>query len=159
VFTTSSFFSEFSGTLIFSYLEEELNEIEEDDLVIELQGSDGNWTSYPAEKDFTTNTISFTFLTPVTFKAITASKSGQTLTVERKNSSNLAISVYPNPVADRLFIQANEGFHAELFTVLGKKVLRTEQSQIDIKTLENGIYILNITTDNNHQTFFKIIKK
>lgn len=159
VFSSSGLISSFSGTVSFSYLEGELNGIDEDKLVLEVQGDDDSWTSYAGTVDMPNNTISFTFLDPVSFKSITASDSGATLTVEGTSGNLRALSVYPNPTAEHIYIHTNKEFHADLFNNQGKKIISTQQSKIDIREFKNGVYMLRITTHNNQPTTFKIIKK
>ena len=156
VYTTTALLTNFTGTLTFSYLDGELNNITESDLVLELQAGDDSWTSYNGT--VTNNTISFTFDTPVSFKAVTASASGATLTIEDINPAGSSILVYPNPTADRIYIQADTNSKAELYDLLGRKVRSTNQSQIDMSTLSRGNYILQVKTQNKTQSF-KIIKQ
>lgn len=156
VYTTTALLSNFTGTLTFSYLDGELNNITENELVLELQADDDSWMSYNAT--VTNNTISYTFDTPVSFKAVTASASGATLTIEDINPAGSSILVYPNPTADRIYIQTDTDTKAELFDLMGRKVRSTNQSQIDMSTLSRGNYILQVTTQNKTQSF-KIIKQ
>ena len=108
VYTSSALLSGFTGTLTFSYLDgEELNGLDESELVLELQADDGSWTSYPATLDTTANTVSYSFNDAVSFKAVTASAAGATLTIEDINPSDSSIFIYPNPTADRIYIQAD----------------------------------------------------
>ena len=107
VYTSSALLSGFTGTLTFSYLDGELNVIDESELVLELQADDGSWTSYPATLDTTANTVSYSFNDAVSFKAVTASAAGATLTIEDINPSDSSIFIYPNPTADRIYIQAD----------------------------------------------------
>ena len=97
VYNTSALLSGFTGTLTFSYLDGELNGIAEGDLVMELQADDDSWTTYVGAVDQTNNTVSYTFTEAVSFKAVTASASGATLTVEDILQPQSGISVYPNP--------------------------------------------------------------
>ncbi len=61
VYSSSALLSAFTGTLTFSYLEGELNNITESDLVLELQADDDSWTSYVGTVDEANNTVSYTF--------------------------------------------------------------------------------------------------
>ena len=158
VYSSTALLSGFTGTLNFSYLEGELNGIEEADLVLELQSDDDSWTSYTGTRDETNNTVSYTFNDPVSFKAVTASAAGATLTIEDINPAGSSILVYPNPTADRIYIQADTNSKAELFDLMGRKVRSTNQSQMDMSTLSSGNYILQVKTQNKTQSF-KIIKQ
>ena len=65
-------------------------------------------------------------------------------------ASNLAI--YPNPVKDVLTIEGNYTT-VDVFDMFGKLVLSSEYTKnINVSTLANGIYMLNITTEKGIQT-------
>ena len=159
VYNTSALLSGFTGTLTFSYLDEELNGINEGDLVMELQADDDSWTTYVGAVDQTNNTVSYTFTEAVSFKAVTASASGATLTVEDILQPQSGISVYPNPTANRIYIQGENILQAELFDLRGRKVKSTTQNQLDLSDTGSGSFILKVTTDNNKTKSFKIIKR
>lgn len=158
VYSSSALLSGFTGTLTFSYLDGELNGIAESELVLELQADDDSWTSYTGTRDETNNTVSYTFNDPVSFKAVTASAAGATLTVEDISPTASSIYVYPNPTANRIYIQADNIKKAELFDLMGRRVHSTNQSQIDMSNLSSGNYILQVKTRNKTQSF-KIIKQ
>ena len=159
VYSSAALLSGFTGTLTFSYLDGELNNIAEGDLVLELQGDDDSWTSYVGARDDTNNTVSYTFNDAVSFKAITASAAGATLTIEDLSPAANGIYVYPNPTANRVYIQADNLIKAALFDLMGRKVLETNQDQIDISNMSSGSYILQVTTQNNTTESFKIIRQ
>lgn len=159
VYSSSALLSGFTGTLTFSYLEGELNGISEGDLVLELQAEDDSWTTYEATVDEVNNSVSYTFNDPVSFKAVTASAAGATLTIEDLSPAESSIYVYPNPTANRIYIQADNIIKAELFDLMGRKVKATHQNQIDVSDMNNGSFILQVTTKNNNTQSFKIIKR
>ena len=159
VYSTSALLSGFTGTLTFSYLDEELNGINEGDLVMELQADDDSWSTYVGTVDQANNTVSYTFTEAVSFKAVTASASGATLTVEDILQPQSGISVYPNPTANRIYIQGENILQAELFDLRGRKVKATNQKQIDMSDIGSGSFILKVTTDKNNTKSFKIIKR
>jgi len=159
VYSSSALLSGFTGTLTFSYLEGELNDIAEADLILELQADDDSWTTYGGTVDEVNNTVSYTFNDPVSFKAVTASSSDATLTVEDIYPLDSRISVYPNPTANRIYIQGENILQAELFDLRGRKVKATNQKQIDLSDITSGSFILKVTTDNNKTKSFKIIKR
>ena len=158
VYSSTDLLTGFTGTLNFSYLEGELNGIEEADLVLELQGADDSWTSYNGTVDETNNMVNYTFNDAVSFKAVTASAAGATLTIEDLSPAASSIYVYPNPTANRIFIQSESITKAELFDLMGRKVIETNQDQIDLSNISIGSYILQVTTQNKTQSF-KIIKQ
>ena len=159
VYNSSALLSGFTGTLTFSYIEGELNDIAETDLVLELQADDDSWITYGGTVDEVNNTVSYTFNDPVSFKAVTASSSDATLTVEYIYPLDSRISVYPNPTANRIYIQGENITKAELFDLRGRKVKAPNQKQIDLSDITSGSFILKVTTDNNYTKSFKIIKE
>jgi hypothetical protein len=159
VYSTTALLSDFTGTLTFSYLEGELNGIAEGNLVLELQADDDSWTSYNGTVNETNNTVSYTFNDAVSFKAVTASAAGATLTIEDISPTTSSIYVYPNPTANRIYIQAYNIEKAELFDLMGRKVMETTQDQLDLSNISSGSYILQVTTQNNTTETFKIIKQ
>ena len=159
VYSTTALLSGFTGTLTFSYLDGELNGIAEGDLVLELQSDDDSWTSYTGTVDETNNSVSYTFTDAVSFKAVTASAAGATLTIEDISPTTSSIYVYPNPTANRIYIKADNIIKAELFDLTGRKVLETNQDQLDLGNLNNGSFILQVTTEKISTQSFKIIKR
>lgn len=159
VYSTTALLSRFTGTLTFSYLDGELNDIAEGDLVLELQADDDSWTSYTGTVNETNNTVSYTFTDAVSFKAVTASAAGATLTIEDLSPAAGSIHVYPNPTANRIYIQAENVTKAALFDLMGRRVRTTNQDQIDLSNISSGSYILQVTTQNNTTQTFKIIKQ
>jgi len=159
VYSSSALLSGFTGTLTFSYLDGELNGIAEADLVLELQADDDSWTSYNGTVNETNNTVSYTFNDAVSFKAVTASAAGSTLTIEDLSPAASSIYVYPNPTANRVYIQAKDITKAELFDLMGRRVHSTNQDQIDLSNISSGSYILQVTTQNNTTQTFKVIKQ
>ena len=158
VYNITGLFSGFTGTLTFSYLDGELNGIDENTLRLELQADDDSWSTYEGVLNPTANTVSYTFNEAISFKAVTASAANATLTVEDLNAAPSRIVVYPNPTADRIYIQAENITKAVLFDLMGRRVRATNQDQIDLSGITSGSYILQVTTDNNTKSF-KIIKQ
>jgi hypothetical protein len=159
VFNTTDLLADYTGTLTFSYLDVDLNDIAEENLALELQAEDDSWTSYTGAVDETNKTVSYTFSEAVSFKAITAASSNATLTATAVHAGLSSILVYPNPTADRIYIKIEKTFNAELFDLTGRKIQQTNQKQLDMSSLSSGVYILNLTTENNKIQSFKILKK
>ncbi|MCZ4317736.1 T9SS type A sorting domain-containing protein [Aequorivita viscosa] len=72
------------------------------------------------------------------------------------------IKIYPNPTDGLLYIDANTEsiIGATVFDILGKKVLQLQgnKQQVDISSLESGMYFLNLKTESG-QFNQKVIKK
>ena len=56
-----------------------------------------------------------------------------------------AIEVYPNPATNLIFIEAEAGTTANLYTLDGKFVTSTDQSEINVSNIESGNYIIVLT--------------
>lgn len=74
------------------------------------------------------------------------------------------LHLFPNPVKDILTINlANQSFNSyKIYNLTGQIVLnytQNNQNQINVSTLENGIYFIKITTDNGKSITKKVIKK
>ena len=60
------------------------------------------------------------------------------------------ISLYPNPTSTSFKIQLSNRLELEsieIYNLVGKKVLRTKESLINVTDLSSGIYFIKITTD------------
>jgi hypothetical protein len=127
-------------------------------LVLEAKSSDGSWTSYSGTVDPSNNSITYEFTSAVSFESITASQDGSTLTIENLDLLD-GIYIYPNPTADKIYISSNEFLTAEIFNVVGQKILTTTNNTIDMTEFVSGTYALRITTSDKKSKTFKIIKK
>ncbi|MCK5815541.1 MAG: hypothetical protein KAH07_06320, partial [Flavobacteriaceae bacterium] len=81
VFNNANSIDTFSGDLILYYEDDKLNGIDENDLVLEVQDSNGEWIHYNATKDPTLNSLTQTFNSPINFLSVTASSFDATLPV------------------------------------------------------------------------------
>lgn len=76
------------------------------------------------------------------------------------NQKEILASIYPNPVQSVLNIQINQPFNdlqVTIFDVNGKICLKSDTQQINISTLEKGVYFVKVNVDGKSQAF-KIIK-
>ena len=147
------------GVVTLKYDDADLNGITEADLVLELQSSDGSWTSYtPSSVDTNNNAISYDFTSAVSFKAITASSSSATLTITDDDLFD-NIRVFPNPTMDYLNIMSPDTYNAEIFNASGQKLISTSKNKIDIRSISNGNYFLKLKDSKNNIKTFTIIKK
>ena len=158
VYELSDELSNYSGTLTFSYLDNELNNIVESDLVLEVLNTNGVWTSVPASIDEANNTLSYDFTEFVGFTSVTASDVSATLTVKPVLLDGY-VRVYPNPTTDFLHIVSNTAQKATLFNTAGQKLLETNNAtKLDVIDLPSGVYLLNLQNNQNQISTFKIIK-
>lgn len=108
---------------------------------------------------------------PSDHKAVTASilipAPVETSNISTRINSALEVRVFPNPTSDIINIISPENSHAEIEivnvegeTVLKKneKLIAGNSSLFDISKLSNGVYFLNITSNQKCQTI-KLVKK
>jgi hypothetical protein len=159
VHSTTNSLENYLGVVTLKYDDTDLNGITEEDLVLEVQSSDGSWTSYnPTSLDTDNNAITYDFTSAVSFKSITASSSLATLII---NDDDLLdnIRVFPNPTMDYINIMSPDTYNAEIFNAAGQKLISTDKNKIDIRSISNGNYFLKIKDNNNNIKTFTIIKK
>ena len=75
----------------------------------------------------------------------------------QKIEDEVQIKIYPNPSSNFLNIESDiEIKKVELINIQGQKIVETNQSQLDLTDIPNGIYFLRV---NDVHGLFKIIKK
>lgn len=159
VHSTNTPLENYLGIVTLIYDDADLNGITEADLVLELQSSDGSWTSYtPSSLDTDNNAISYDFTSAVSFQSITASSSSATLTITDDDLLD-SIRVFPNPTMDYINVLSPESHNVEIFNAAGQKLMSTNKNKIDIRFISNGNYFLKIKDTNNNIKTFTIIKK
>ncbi len=77
--------------------------------------------------------------------------SSDATTYVSEDLSNNAISIYPNPTSD--FITINHSGVKQIYSLVGKKIFETNNKNINVSELAQGIYIIRI--DNQNIRFFK----
>jgi len=159
VHSTTSVIENYIGVVTLNYDDADLNGISEADLVLELQSSDGSWTSYtPSSVDADNNAISYDFTSAISFQSITASSSSATLTITDDDLFD-SIRVFPNPTMDFINIFSTDTYNVEIFNAAGQKLISTNKNKIDIRFISNGNYFLKLKDSNNNIKTFTIIKK
>ena len=81
----------------------------------------------------------------------------------KDNSSQLNVSLYPNPLkGDVLNIKTTYALQVEVYDVLGKRILKenidANNKSINVSSLNKGIYLVRLTTENMQATK-KLIKQ
>ncbi|XZF13926.1 T9SS type A sorting domain-containing protein [Chitinophagaceae bacterium MMS25-I14] len=73
------------------------------------------------------------------------------------------VRVYPNPVKDRLTIEADKKYEITLFDALGREMLRekinTHSTTIGLQQFPAGIYLLQFTGDTGRKGMTRIVKE
>lgn len=81
--------------------------------------------------------------------------------IDNQNISDF-VKIYPNPTSNLInlnFVSPIIKFESILFDEVGNQVLISNQKQIDISTLPNGVYVLTIKTDTWQKSQKIIISK
>ena len=93
----------------------------------------------------------------LTQQEITDLYDSNSLAIDGQSQSD--ISIYPNPVIDKLFVQGlSNPTKISVYNILGKLVFsKTTSSEINVDNLQNGIYIVKIV-DNQKEIVRKFIK-
>lgn len=80
------------------------------------------------------------------------------LGLSENNKSGLTI--YPNPVTDKVLINSNTKIdQIRVYSLEGKELMKTSKSEINLNHLVKGVYIIQIQTIDGKITKQKIIKK
>jgi len=86
-------------------------------------------------------------------------KNDQKMITGLHNSSD-NISIYPNPASQELFIKGKEIKSIKVLDLTSKvKSEVFESNTVNISDLKNGLYIIEITSNDNQQTLRKFIKQ
>ena len=158
VYTMTEVLSDYLGIVSFSYEESELNGISESDLILEVQDGNGVWNNVIPTINETDNTLTYDFTELISFTTVTASSVNATLSVDPIKINDF-VKVYPNPATDYLYIKSNLNYQSTLYNVAGQRVLESSSKQLNVIDLPSGVYLLQLKSENNSISTFKIIKK
>ena len=158
VYTMTEVLSDYLGVVSFSYEESELNGISESDLILEVQDGNGVWNNVTPTINETNNTLTYDFTELISFTTVTASSVNATLSVGPIDINDF-VKVYPNPATDYLFIKSNLNYQSTLYNVAGQRVMQSNAKTLNVVDLPSGVYLLQLKSENNSISTFKIIKK
>ena len=83
-----------------------------------------------------------------------------TLVAQNFNQNNLEVALYPNPVQDILNINVDNAIKSvEIYNIQGQKVLNSTSNEVDMSSLNSGIYLVKITDENNSIATKKVVKR
>lgn len=74
------------------------------------------------------------------------------------NAQNISISIYPNPTADLLHVEAPKGAQMQILDMKGNMMMNSTESTMNISKLPHGLYMLRITVD-GHTTIRPVCKR
>ena len=158
VYTITEVLSDYLGVITFSYEDSELNGITESDLVMEVEDGNGVWSNVLPTIDQTNNTLTYDFTELVGFTTITGSSVNATLSLELIEINDF-VKVYPNPATDYLFIKSALNYQSTLYNIAGQRVLESSSKELNVLDFPTGVYLLQLKSENNSISTFKIIKK
>ncbi|WP_052172516.1 T9SS type A sorting domain-containing protein [Psychroserpens jangbogonensis] len=70
------------------------------------------------------------------------------------------VSLYPNPTTSVLNIEIAQGFNqAIIYSMLGKEILRTQNKNIDVSSLSNGLFLIKIENESGNVLSKRFIKQ
>lgn len=72
--------------------------------------------------------------------------------IEQIKNITVEVSVYPNPATNKINVGAKAIVEVKLFDVLGHQILSTKQKEIDVSSLQNGVYFVSVKTTNGAST-------
>jgi len=75
------------------------------------------------------------------------------------SAEKASVLVYPNPTVDVVHIDSKNLKSAILYDMNGKKLLESNNTEINVSHLPKGVYVLRIVTSDNSIVSKKIIKK
>ena len=81
-----------------------------------------------------------------------------------ENNNDESLSVYPNPVADRLVVNGHDMRQVELVNIMGQRVLvgvvgNDENVELSLVGLPSGVYLLRVLMDNGSTVVKKVVKE
>ncbi|MDO5342543.1 MAG: agmatine deiminase family protein [Bacteroidia bacterium] len=91
-------------------------------------------------------------------QTITVKISGELLGLNENKLEN--VNIYPNPMRNILVIESNEIKNVSIFNAIGQEVMSVEnRNEINVESLENGLYFVRITDNKNNSVVRKVVKR
>lgn len=83
------------------------------------------------------------------------------LAVEDINSDKSSVTVYPNPVSEKVFIKSNQAIKEVTVYSISGQILFTQKSvtEVDFRKFSSGIYMMKIVDADGKISTHKIVKK
>ena len=80
--------------------------------------------------------------------------------IEDVDTSINSIRVFPNPTSNRIFIQSSSEVKSSIYNISGRKMGVYYSNEIDMSSFNNGIYIIDIESEDlSTNKKFKVIKQ
>jgi hypothetical protein len=62
-------------------------------------------------------------------------------------SNNFQVTVYPNPATNKIYIAGKNIREIKLFDVLGEQVISTKEKEVDVSSLNAGVYLYTVINE------------
>jgi hypothetical protein len=134
-----------------------------------LNIANGNNASFTGSNDFIASNnpnltciqIDAAFTPPTTWqKDATASYSDDCAALSIDDFNINSISLHPNPTSSILNIEMTQNIkQATVYSMLGKEVLKTQNKQIDVSRLSNGVFLIKIEDENGNVSTKRFVKQ
>lgn len=117
-------------------------------------------TSYSAALQFGTDSATI-YLSTTDLGLVSHTVNFAPLGTPDISASNNFATVYPNPSNNYIYLQLkNESlFSATIFSVIGQRIMESNDITVDVSSLESGIYFMYIKTSSGKTTTQKFIKQ
>ena len=69
-----------------------------------------------------------------------------------------AMSVFPNPATDRLYVNAENLNYVEIFDMTGRSVMTSTMNVIDLSNVKAGVYFVTVRSENAAKTIKLVVK-
>ncbi|MGI9653191.1 T9SS type A sorting domain-containing protein [Chryseobacterium sp. RLHN22] len=116
-----------------------------------------NWKTNANLSSINLNNNDWLGLSFGTRRPFTPTEANVTLNVSENVKENFKI--YPNPASDFIVIETKDSIKdINIYSISGQKVMNTQSKKVNIQSLQQGVYLVEIKTDKS-VTQHKIIKK
>lgn len=157
---TNGLMTNYKGTIVLNYGDADLNGLSEDALVLEFRDGSGVWQAFETtDRNVSNNTLTIEFdnASPITFQGVTAAETEVSLGISDDATQT---KIYPNPTQGLLKIESEATLLLQLYDMQGRKLMETEEKNIQLTHLPNAVYMLKVTnTDKGTVGTHQIIKQ
>ena len=81
-------------------------------------------------------------------------------TIGLEENNAIKVELYPNPVNDVLTVKGDNIVKVAIFSALGQEIISVEnRNEIDVTSLNNGLYFVRVTDVNGNVSVNKIVKE
>ena len=81
------------------------------------------------------------------------------LTGVKENNATASFNLYPVPAQDEITIEANGFAKAEIYNVMGQKLIESLSDRMNVSTLASGLYIMKVYDQNGQSQMQRFVVK